>query len=843
MQKTKIHLAILLPEVPDERDECVSRIIAVMQKHKGIEQAHVVGDGKDAQLCFHYNPDVISIDQIQARAREAGAAITQQFGHLLIEVKAFREMNEAAGVEHELRKLPGMLSIAVSATGIIRAEYDQTLANKQAILDVLAKNKLTVTSTKDLHAHDGHKQEHKADEAHGHSHSHDEEGHDYKDGDEHEHDHGHDHEGHDHNHDEISFEDEEDDGHGHSHGGETEGSGWWAYAPVLISLAMLLLGIAADQWIKPAFFTGWLRLAWYVAAYIPVGYPVAKQGFRLLVRGDVFTEFVLMSVATIGAFFVGEYPEGVAVMLFYTVGELFQDAAVNRAKRSIKALLDIRPASAFVKRNNSFAEVPPKDVKVDEIIQIKAGDKVPLDGEMLTEGGSAFNTAALTGESKPSDIAKGEPVMAGMINQTKVVELKVTKLYNDSSLARILSLVQEATTRKAKTEQFIRKFARIYTPIVFFVAIAIAALPYFFVSDYVFNVWLYRALIFLVISCPCALVISIPLGYFGGIGAASRNGILFKGSNFLDLMTKVNTVIMDKTGTLTKGVFKVQQVKSFGMDEVQWLPMAAALEAASTHPVAQAVVQHVGDKARDIKVEGLEEVSGHGIKGTIDGKEMLAGNLKLMDKMGVAVADELKGITDTIVVVAVDKKLVGYITIADEIKEDSKEAIKALHDRKIETIMLSGDKQSVVDRVAKDLGIDKAFGDLLPEGKVKKVEEVKADKSKVVVFVGDGINDAPVLALSDVGMAMGGLGSDAAIETADVIIQTDQPSRIAKAIQIGKATNGVVWQNIIFAFVVKGVVMALGATGKATMWEAVFADVGVALLAVLNAMRIQRMKF
>jgi Zn2+/Cd2+-exporting ATPase len=504
--------------------------------------------------------------------------------------------------------------------------------------------------------------------------------------------------------------------------------------------------------------------------------------------------------------------------------------------------LDIRPASAFVKRNGSFIEVQPKEVNVDDIIQVKAGEKVPLDGEMLSDG-SAFNTAALTGESKPSEISKGESVLAGMINQDKAIEIKVTKLFNDSSLARILSLVQEATTRKAKTEQFIRKFSRIYTPIVVFVAIGIATVPYFFVQDYVFNQWLYRALIFLVVSCPCALVISIPLGYFGGIGAASRNGILFKGSNFLDLITKANVVVMDKTGTLTKGVFKVQQVNSYDMDEAQWLPMAAALEVASTHPVAQAVVQYAGEKAKGIKVEGLEEIAGHGIKGIINGKEVYTGNLKLMDKVGIQVNDELKNIDDTIVIVAVDKKIVGYITIADEIKEDSKEAIKSLHDRKIETIMLSGDKQSVVDRVAKELGIDKAFGDLLPEGKVKKVEEIKRDKSKVVVFVGDGINDAPVLALSDIGMAMGGLGSDAAIETADVIIQTDQPSRIAKAIQIGKATNSIVWQNITFAFIVKAIVMVLGAGGIATMWEAVFADVGVALLAVLNAMRIQKMKF
>ncbi len=787
MQKTKINLNILLPEVPDERDECVLRIITVMQKHKGIEEVHVTRDSNEAQLCFHYNPDLISIDRVQELSREEGAAITKQFGHLLLGVKAFREMDEAAGLEHELRKLTGMLSVAVSAAGVIRVEYDQQQTNEQAILDVLSKNHIAVASSEDL----------LVDKCCQHSASHED---------------------------------------------KIEESLWKTYLPLAISLAMLLAGIACDQCIKPAFFAERIRFIWFSIAYLPVGYPVAIQGIKLIVKGEVFTEFVLMTIATIGAFFIGEYPEGVAVMVFYTIGELFQDAAVNRAKRSIKALLDIRPTSAFIKRDGAFVEVPPNEVNVGDIIQIKAGEKVPLDGEMLNEG-STFNTAALTGESKPSEISKGEVVLAGMINQAKVVELKVIKLFNDSSLARILSLVQEATTRKAKTEQFIRKFSRIYTPIVVFIAIGIATVPYFFVQDYVFNQWLYRALIFLVVSCPCALVISIPLGYFGGIGAASRNGILFKGANFLDLMTKANTVVMDKTGTLTKGVFKVQQIMSYDIDEAQWLPMAAALEVASTHPIAQAIVQYVGDKAKNIKVDGLEEVSGHGIKGIIEGKEVLAGNLKLMDKAGIQVDDELKKIDDTIVIVALDKKIAGYIRIADEIKEDSKDAIKALHDRNIETIILSGDKQSVVDRVAKELGIDKAFGDLLPEGKVKKVGEIKSDKTKIVVFVGDGINDAPVLALSDIGVAMGGLGSDAAIETADVIIQTDQPSRIAMAIQIGKSTNAIVWQNITFAFVVKAIIMILGAGGIATLWEAVFADVGVALLAVLNAMRIQRMKF
>ncbi len=819
MEKTKLALRILLPEIPDERDACVQRVMDTLQARKGVSQVHVVGAGADAQLCFHYDPNQISLLEIEESAREAGAAVTAQFGHLLLEIKAFRDLAEAEAIENQLQRLPGMIAVSVSGTGIIHAEFDKKQTSREAILAVLTANHLEVLHTQKLFA--AHTP------AHQHAHRRMRTGHE---------DHPHTGPNHDHSH----AAGDEDDHAGHSHG--EGGGGWKAWIPAIISFAMLLLGIAADQWIKPAFFTGWLRLVWYALAYLPVGWPVAAQGFRLLLKGDVFTEFVLMTIATVGAFFIGEYPEGVAVMLFYNVGELFQDAAVNRAKRSIKALLDIRPASAFVKRGNDFVETDPQEVQVGDIIQIKAGDRVALDGEMLSAG-SSFNTAALTGESKPATIRQGEAVLAGMINSDKVVELKVTKPYNDSSLARILTLVQDATTRKAKTEQFIRKFSRIYTPIVVFLALGIATLPYFFVADYVFRDWLYRALIFLVISCPCALVISIPLGYFGGIGAASRNGILFKGSNFLDLITQVNTVVMDKTGTLTKGVFQVQQVKSFGLEESQWLPMAAALEAASTHPVAQAVVAYVGDRAKGIAVDNLEEISGHGIRGVISGKTVLAGNLKLLDREHIAVPDELRRIPDTIVVVAVDGQLAGYLTIADEIKEDSAEAIRALHQKGIQTVMLSGDKQAVVDAVSGKLGIDNAYGDLLPEDKVKKVEALKSDPKKVVAFVGDGINDAPVLALSDVGMAMGGLGSDAAIETADIIIQTDQPSRIARAINIGQATRRVVWQNIIFAFVVKGIVLLLGAGGLATMWEAVFADVGVALLAVFNAMRIQRMQF
>jgi Cd2+/Zn2+-exporting ATPase len=630
---------------------------------------------------------------------------------------------------------------------------------------------------------------------------------------------------------------------GHDHDGE-EGSGFKPWLPAIASFVVLIAGIALDNWIKPtpSWFTGWVRFIWYLVAYIPVGLPVVIKGIKTAIKGDVFTEFFLMSVATIGAFYIGEYPEGVAVMLFYAVGELFQDAAVNRAKRSIKALLDVRPDSADVLRNGIYVNLPPENVKVGETIQIKVGERVPLDGEMLSEG-SSFNTSALTGESKPSTFSKGETVLAGMINQEKVVELKVTKLFNDSSLARILTLVQDATTRKAKTEQFIRKFARIYTPIVVFLAIGITIIPYFIVDNYVFNTWLYRALIFLVISCPCALVISIPLGYFGGIGAASRAGILFKGSNYLDLMTKINQVVMDKTGTLTKAVFKVQEVESYDISQDEWLPLAAALEAKSTHPVAKAVVEYANNNFSKIQVDALEEISGHGLKGEVNGKELLAGNVKLMDMMKVPVNDGLRTIVDTIVIVAIDRKLAGYLTIADEIKEDSKQAVDALHKLNVKTTMLSGDKQAVVDKVAKYLGIDKAYGDLLPEDKVQKVEVLKQDKMNVVAFVGDGINDAPVLALSDVGIAMGGLGSDAAIETADVIIQTDHPSKIATAIQIGKTTTKIVWQNIGLAFAVKVIVLILGAGGLATMWEAVFADVGVAMLAILNAVRIQRMKF
>lgn len=617
---------------------------------------------------------------------------------------------------------------------------------------------------------------------------------------------------------------------------------WKQYIPVSISLLMLLVGIAMDNFI-PDIFNGYLRLGLYIIAYIPVAFPVFREAVETIKEKDFFTEFTLMGMATLGAFIIGEYPEGVAVMVFYTIGELFQDSAVNRAKRNIKALLDVRPDTATVYRNDSYQTASPENVEIDEVIQVKAGEKVPLDGIMLTSSAS-FNTAALTGESKPKTISAGETVLAGMLNLDKVIEIKVAKKYQDSSLARILEMVQDATSRKAKTELLIRKFAKIYTPIVFLLALFITVIPYFVVSDYIFSEWLSRALVFLVISCPCALVISIPLGYFGGIGAASKAGILFKGANYLDLMTKVNTVVMDKTGTLTKGVFNVQKVVSVNEDkQEEFVAIVAAVEKFSNHPIARAIVQFAKD-SDNYTATDVEEISGHGLKGIVNGEEVLVGNAKLMQKLNISYDRTIEFIVETIVIAAINGEYAGYITIADEVKDDAQAAISDMHLSGIkQVVVLSGDKSSITNNVASSLGIDSAYGDLLPEDKVRHIEELKADRNNVIAFVGDGINDAPSLALSDVGIAMGGMGSDAAIEVADVIIQTDQPSKIATSIKIAKATRQVVIQNIVLAFSVKLIVLILGGFGLATMWEAVFADVGVSLLAILNAVRILKMRF
>lgn len=622
--------------------------------------------------------------------------------------------------------------------------------------------------------------------------------------------------------------------------GAVDNSSWKSHLPLLSGLVTLAAMLTMEYGFKyvPRFP---INLIIYLVAYLLAGYNVLYLAWRKAIRFDFFNEFFLMSVATIGAFAIGSYSEGVAVMVFYSIGEWFQDAAVNRAKRSIKALLDVRPEEVTVLRNGSSETVHPKEVEIGEVIQTRPGEKVALDGTLESEKAS-FNTAALTGESKPDTKGKGDTVYAGMINLNTVSEIRVTAKFSDSKLSRILEMVQGATARKSQTQLFISRFAKVYTPIVFVLAVGVCFAPYFFVADYDFYDWFYRALVFLVISCPCALVVSIPLGYFGGIGLASRNGILFKGSNFLDVMTEIDTVVMDKTGTLTEGVFKVQEIKPEGLSEQEFLKLTAAIESKSTHPIALVVIEHVGkDAIKNVSINNVEEIPGHGLKGTIDGKEVLAGNAKLLKKHNIGYPEAITAIVNTVVVVAVDKKYAGYITIADQIKADALQAIKELHSLGIKTVMLSGDKQSVVDEVAKKLSIDNAYGDLLPEGKVEKVQVLK-DQNHKLAFVGDGVNDAPVVALADAGIAMGGLGSDATIETADVVIQNDQPSKIVMAIKVGKLTKRIVWQNIILAMVVKVVVLALGAAGVANLWEAVIADVGVALLAILNAVRIQRIK-
>lgn len=631
----------------------------------------------------------------------------------------------------------------------------------------------------------------------------------------------------------------------HNHDSHSHGEGnfnFKTYIPAIVSFIMLVIGIAVDYFNVFSFFKGWVKIVWYVLAYIPVGLPVLQEGWENIKKGDVFTEFLLMSIATVGAFVIGEYPEGVAVMLFYAIGELFQDAAVNKARGNIKALLDVRPKEAFVFRNNDYIAVEPESVKNGEKIKVRVGEKIPLDGNLLSEK-AVLNTAAITGESKPDSILKNDRVFAGSINLEGVIEIEATKEFKNSSIARILELVQNATARKSKTELFIRKFARIYTPIVVFLAIALTLLPFFFVDDYVFNDWLYRALIFLVVSCPCALVISIPLGYFGGLGAASRNGILFKGASVLDAITKINVVVMDKTGTVTKGVFRIKEIKTSGIAEKEMMSYLIALEEQSTHPIAKAILEYRLDEYT-FKASEIKEIAGKGLKGIVNNKEVLVGNKSLLSVYDVSVPPEVETIVESVVLIAVGGKFAGYVVIADELKADAHVSIQKINSVGIDkVIMLSGDKDSITQKVAKELNLSWAKGGMLPEDKLNEVETLKKQPNTKVAFIGDGINDAPVLASSDVGIAMGGLGSDVAIETADVIIQTDQPSKIATAIKIGKSTRAIVWQNIALAFGVKLIVLALGAGGLASMWEAVFADVGVALLAILNAVRLQKMKW
>ncbi|MCA5006822.1 heavy metal translocating P-type ATPase [Sphingobacterium bovistauri] len=631
----------------------------------------------------------------------------------------------------------------------------------------------------------------------------------------------------------------EEDGHDHSL--DPNSSTFKLFLPSLLSLILLLTAITFDNWLTQEWFTGIIRFIWYLVAYAFVGFPVIKEALVSITKGDIFSEFLLMTIATVGAFFIKEYPEAVAVMLFYAVGEVFQTMAVSRAKRNIQSLLDQRPDEVTILQEGLPKVIPASKANIGDIIQLKPGEKLGLDGELISAS-ATFNTAALTGESKPDTKRTSESVLAGMINLNTVAQVRVTTAYEDSKLSKILELVQNATSQKAPTELFIRKFAKIYTPIVVILAVCICLVPAIFIDNYVFNDWLYRALVFLVISCPCALVISIPLGYFGGIGAASKNGILFKGSNFLDALANIQHIVMDKTGTMTEGVFKVQEVNFKNDIDTNILQLVNAVESQSTHPIATAIHDYVGNVDSTIILESTEEIPGHGLRSIIQDKEILVGNFKLLDKFGINYDTNPKDIVYTTLAIAYDKKYIGYITIADQIKEDAQKTINELNNLQVNTTMLSGDKDTVVAHVANQLGIKNYHGNLLPEDKVNQVKQIKQNNESVA-FVGDGVNDAPVVALSDVGIAMGGLGSDATIETADVVIQDDKPSKIPIAIRIGKKTKSIVWQNITLAFVVKAIVLILGAGGLATMWEAVFADVGVSLIAILNAVRIQKTDF
>ncbi len=584
------------------------------------------------------------------------------------------------------------------------------------------------------------------------------------------------------------------------------------------------------------------RLLCLVAAYIIVGLPILLKAIKNIGHGQVFDENFLMSLATIGAFAIGEYSEGVAVMLFYQVGELFQSYAVAKSRKSIAALMDIRPDYANIEQEGKLVKVGPEEVKVNDVIVINAGEKIPLDGQII-EGYSLIDTSAITGESVPREAAVGDEIISGCINLNGRLKVRVSRIYAQSTVAKILDLVENASSKKAVVENFITRFARYYTPIVVFLAVAIAVFPPLLIKEALWSDWFYRALTFLVISCPCALVISVPLSFFGGIGAASRQGILVKGSNYLEALSKSEIVVFDKTGTLTKGSFEVCKVKGLGIDEAKLLELAAYAGFGSTHPVSQSIRKAYGKEPDFEKISSYEELAGRGTKAIVDGKEILLGNKRLMDEFKIDF-EEAKEV-GTIVYVAESGKYKGYILIADEIKEDALSAIAALKKAGIkETVMLTGDNFAVAQNVAEKLGLDKFFANLLPAQKVEKVESLMREKTPEgkLVFTGDGINDAPVLALSDIGIAMGGVGSDAAVEAADVVIMNDEPSKIAQAIRISKKTLRIVRQNIVFALGVKFLVLVMGAEGLATMWDAVFADVGVSVIAILNAMRALKAK-
>lgn len=621
--------------------------------------------------------------------------------------------------------------------------------------------------------------------------------------------------------------------HGHSHDNEFNK---YELARFGIGTAFFVIALAFKM-------SKVMEFSLYFLSYLLIGGEVLLRAGRNILKGQIFDENFLMSIATIGAFAIGEYPEGVAVMLFYQVGEFFQSLAVNRSRNSITELMDIRPDYANLKVGNDTKKVSPEEISVGDYIIVKPGEKVPLDGVVI-EGTSMVDTSALTGESVPREVEVGSNVLGGFINTNGLLTVEVSKEFGESTVSKILELVENASSKKAPTENFITKFARYYTPIVVFIALALAMIPPLFIEDATFSEWLYRGLIFLVISCPCALVVSIPLGFFGGIGGASRNGILIKGGSYLEALNNVDTVVFDKTGTLTKGVFKVTEINpNEDISKEELLEYAAYAESYSNHPIATSILEAYGKEINKEEIENYEEISGHGIKVNVKNKEVLAGNTKLMDKEKIAYKS-VKTI-GTVIYVAINRSFIGSIIISDEIKEDSESAIKELKAIGVKNIaMLTGDNKQVGIKVGKELDLNEVYAELLPHQKVEKVELLDKQKSPKgkLIFVGDGINDAPVLARADIGVAMGGLGSDAAIEAADVVLMTDEPMKLVSAIKIAKRTNRIVWQNIIFAFGVKAVVLLLGAGGIATMWEAVFADVGVALIAVFNAMRVLNVK-
>jgi Cd2+/Zn2+-exporting ATPase len=717
-------------------------------------------------------------------------------------------------IEGSLERLRGVTEAAVTvATGRLVVTYDPEQVNEAAIQDRIKSLGYTVqdprsstpqTAARHQHAHDHEHDDHAAKHRHDAGHSHD--------------------------------ESDVDDGHNHGSG---EFNLKQELPPVLIAIALFAIAILFKE---PLHNTPYhiAEFAVIIPAYLLSGWTVLTTAGRNILRGQIFDENFLMTIATLGALAIHQLPEAVAVMLFFRVGELFQEYSVGRSRRSIKALLEVRPDTANLKLNDTVKQVSPETVNVGDVILVKPGEKIPLDGEIL-EGDSQVDTSALTGESVPRTVNPGDPILAGMINKSGVLTIRVTKLFGESSIAKILDLVENASSKKASTEKFITKFARYYTPVVVILSLAVALLPPLLIPGADRADWVYRALVLLVISCPCGLVISIPLGYFGGIGGAAKRGILIKGATFLDSLTAVKTVVFDKTGTLTQGTFKVNQiVTKNGFSEAELLTLAAKAESHSNHPVAQSIRQAYGQAIAESEVTDYEEIAGHGIRAVVQNQIVIAGNDRLLHREHIE--HDTCDVAGTVVHIAVDGRYAGYILIADEIKADAAQAIQDLKRMGVvKTVMLTGDNKTVAQSVARQLGLDQFIAELLPEGKVDEIEKLldRSGKTKLA-FVGDGINDAPVIARADVGMAMGGLGSDAAIETADVVLMTDAPSKVAEAIKVAQKTRQIVVQNIVVALAIKALFIALGTIGVATLWEAVFADVGVALLAILNATRIAK---